>query len=142
MRLRWCFAIGALIAVSGANAQIVPDIATDQELFAAYCTGAIYREKGPAETVRFRDYLASRGLFADPRRRSLMAIQGINVAAERGAADQNTCKNAHNACLSTCLSRENREMSEVANCAAECTNSDPQCGRVSRCRKSSAGFPY
>ena len=98
--LGWCLIVGA-------NAQPLADVATDQELFAAYCLGAIIASQGDGslseiETLlgrdfaqqtkerygrkrsRFLGYLTARGLLSGSR--SISAMTGARLATERGRA--------------------------------------------------------
>lgn len=69
------------------------DIATESEITAAYCIGALRTGFGTSleqdRIQRFRAFLAARGAFTTARSRA--SGQGLNIAVERGYADGIAC---------------------------------------------------
>jgi hypothetical protein len=126
-----------------ANAQPLPDVATDQELHAAYCLGAVIaqEEKDPLkglalnpadpmaevqqqvkETLdrhisRFREYLVARGLLSGER--SISATTGVGLARERGQADVARCSMQINSCVSKYSSQRPYVQKYIENCRDE-----------------------
>lgn len=116
--------------------------ATDNELYAAYCKGAMSaldQENPNVQRLerRFAAYPWLTGVMTDPRRRS--AVLGIGAAIARGRADQQQCT----ATLLACNDTTNNPMRENPGASAPkgnpglqllaCTERDPTCPRVMRC---------
>lgn len=115
-----------------AMAQFV-DVATDNELFAAYCIGAL-QAGAPTASERskiegFRTYLAARGAFTISRSR--MASQGLNVAVERGHADGLACDRLRESCTRRCVNAARSAKEPPATCSDTCEVS--RCAQPDRC---------
>lgn len=116
--------------------------ATDNELYAAYCKGAMTGlDQGSVQVQqmsrRFSGYLFATGAMNDPRRRD--AMLGIGAAMTRGRTDQQQCS----ATLLACDDAVNKAMLERPGTFARrgepglqilaCTERDPACPRATRC---------
>lgn len=116
--------------------------ATDNELYAAYCKGAINGLDQAAPQVqqmsrRFSGYLFATGAMTDPRRRD--AVLGIGAAMTRGLNDEKQCS----ATLLACDDAVNKAMRERPDTFVQkgepgmqlltCTERDPACPRTTRC---------
>lgn len=149
----WAICLFGALTVS-ANAQIAPDIATDQEIFAAYCSGVLTTEIGDAprnsqfpatrrrrtQLARYRDYLAARGVLS--RQRSPATVQGVNLSAERGRLDQVACDQQWGTCLDKCLAEVKGGSDQVSDCANLCLKSEPRCEQTYRCSEANLQFPF
>lgn len=132
-----------------------PDLATDLEIQAAYCNGAIAYERDHADSLlangvellpngeqlrleafreaearrlRFASYLWARGF---PVSRSRAATVGVLVAGRRGTNDQKTCfERATANCVALCQRR-----ADTVACAQNCRGKIEACRSVDRCSK-------
>jgi hypothetical protein len=148
-------AIGCYLTVV-ANAQPLPDVATDQELYAAYCLGVtLAQEEMPALTsqlkalgieperwiaegeretkeildrhiFRFRGYLAARGLLSGSR--SVSAMTGSRLAKERGQADAWRC----NAKIESCVKKYSSQ-THAQKYINDCRDEENACRAITRC---------
>ena len=146
---RWtlCTALAFSLAISSqAGAQPMPDVATDQELFAGYCLGVAIQSKAhelktgmaslDASIARtddefieqFRGYIEARGLFSYTR--STTAITGIVLARKRGEQDELNCLARISICTSPCY-RPGAPFD--SKCYNECENLEPSCVATRRC---------
>lgn len=148
----WTAIIIAAAAIVPAAAQ-QPDIATNQEIFAAYCAGVLRTKLGnaPSESkfpetrqrwaqlARYRDYLAARGVLSNQR--SPATVQGANLSAERGRLDQLACARQRDTCIDRCLAKP-VDGDQASDCVDICVNSEPRCIQVSRCLEPNLQFPF
>jgi len=148
------FALGCCLTAA-ANAQPLPDVATDEELYAAYCLGVtITHQEQPAITSqlkslgiepdprvaegeqqtkeildrhisRFRGYLAARGLLSGSR--SISAMSGARLARERGQADARRCFARIDGCV--------KKFSSNTYAVEDCSNEENACRSNDRCFK-------
>jgi hypothetical protein len=141
--LGWCLIVGA-------NAQPLADVATDQELFAAYCLGAIIASQGDGslseiETLlgrdfaqqtkerygrkrsRFLGYLTARGLLSGSR--SISAMTGARLATERGRADTPRCS----AKIAICVEKYASTRPYVQKNVDDCRDEEDACRTSARC---------
>jgi hypothetical protein len=146
---RWT--LGTVVAVSlaissYADAQPMPDVATDQELFAGYCLGVAIQSKAhelktgnasfDASITRaddefiehFREYLEARGLFSGTR--STAAITGIVLARKRGEQDALICDARIAVCAKKCYVPG---APYDDKCQNECDELEPSCISTRRC---------
>lgn len=153
--IRWatCIIFAAAMTPAGLKAQ-QPDIATDHEIFAAYCSGVLTTQIGNAskdsqfpptrrkwtQLARYRDYLAVRGVLSGQR--SVAAIQGANLSAERGRQDQLACARQRDGCLDRCIAKTKGDMTEVSDCADICARAEPRCEQTARCLEPNLQFPF
>jgi hypothetical protein len=141
-------AIAVSLAISSyAVAQPIPDVATDQELFAGYCLGVAIQSKAhelktgnasfDASIARaddefiehFREYLEARGLFSGAR--STAAITGIVLARKRGEQDALICDARFAVCVNKCDVPPHRIYPD--KCMNECDELEPSCISTRRC---------
>lgn len=128
-------AVAFSLAASAAKAQ--PDIATDNELLAAYCLGAAnveVREGGLGEIdsaveqsrqerkIRTHAYLAAKG-YLPSNIRSSAATKGITLYVKRGKTDEKQCKTNIDACLIGCKGGTDTET--IYECLGKCWKLDP-----------------
>lgn len=125
-----------MAACSGAFAQ--SSGATDNELYAGYCKGAVDAiGQATAETERmsrrFSAYPWATGAMTDTKRRD--AVLGIGAAIARGRADQQRCNATMDACSQTILGKPGSPLPKDnrASQLQACISSDPSCPRASRC---------
>jgi hypothetical protein len=139
-----------LCLIVGANAQPLADVATDQELFAAYCLGAIITARGDGsfselETLlgrdaaqqtkerysrkrsRFLGYLTARGLLSGSRR--ISAMRGARLAKERGQADTVRCT----AKIDACVTKYGSKRPYVQKNIDDCRDEEDACRTSARC---------
>jgi hypothetical protein len=143
--LGWCLVVGA-------NAQPLADVATDQELFAAYCLGVIIAAQGDAfydvekylgrdaaerqkeylsqKRSRFLGYLTARGLLSGSR--SFSATTGTRLANERGRADTPRCSAKRWACVEK-YSSEKYVQKDVQKLIEDCRDEEDACRKSARC---------
>lgn len=136
------FMVLVLLLVTGSpHAQAQTSGATDNELYAAYCKGAMNGlNQGSAQVQqmsrRFSSYLFATGVMTDPQRRD--AMLGIGAALARGRTDQQQCS----ATLLACNDAVNNAMRKPSIPAQKgdrglqlfaCTERNPSCPRVARC---------
>ena len=147
---RWT--LGTVVAVSlaissYADAQPMPDVATDQELFAGYCLGVAIQSKAhelktgnasfDASITRaddefiehFREYLEAHSLFSGAR--STVAITGIVLARKRGEQDALICDARVAVCVNKCDVPPHRLYPD--NCINECDELETSCISIRRC---------
>lgn len=131
-----------LLLASFSHAQAQGSGATDNELYAAYCKGAmngLEREgntEAPRIGQRFYSYLLSTGVLTDPGRRS--AMMGLSAAVTRGLTDQRQCTATVGACNQAILGSPNIAVLKSPNDKRlprleACMNSNPACPRAMRC---------
>ena len=141
--LSWCLIVGA-------NAQLQTDVATDQELFAAYCLGVIISAQGDGsfseleallgrdaaqqtkedysrKRSRFHEYLMARGLQSGSR--SSTATGGARLAIQRGQADVPRCNARVGACVTKFASKNPYVQKDVDDCRDE----EDACRKTARC---------
>ncbi len=147
--------IAALILIISLGTQAasqMPDVATDQELFAAYCLG-VGQEMGKGEpriltgapevdipakrdfenaTTRLSLYLTARGLTSDGGR-SAQAIAGANLATGLGKTDAGACMDQ----LKRCSRGGGKcpKPGEPADCFKSCMQLESSCVATERCGK-------
>jgi hypothetical protein len=143
-------ALGTCLTVA-AYAQPLPDVATDQELFAAYCFGVIIAAESDGSFIsnieetmgrdaaqrqkehlsqkrsRFRGYLLARGLLSGSR--SISAMSGARLAKERGQADGPRCAAKIEACATKFASKRPHVQKDVNDCRDE----EDACRASARC---------
>jgi hypothetical protein len=149
-----CIALIGCALAPAVKAQVA-DLATDRELFAAYCIGATRAlaerptlkqlgiDAGPAvaegeqetkeildrELARLREYLAARGFLSGSRSGS--AGIGVRLAIKRGQSDAARCFAKIDLCVSKCsesgLYRQ--------KCIAECRDEEAACRTTARCHR-------
>jgi len=150
MKLRAIIVCVLLIsdAAQAAQAQSVPDVATDQELFAAYCLGSFQQwakeltSSGNAEldislqpvqrdlmtrTSSLQAYLRARGLTMGIR--SLATIQAVVTTIQRGRADETACNRQIEICVQKCSAVRPYN----PKCTHSCRDEEPACRSVARC---------
>lgn len=145
--IRPSIAAWLLLASTAAWAQPSQDIATDKELFAAYCVGKARADEKheihfpdpkidewlnrpiTEEAQSFRNYLIARGYFYD---RSASALLGVNVAVRNGFSDGEACWRD----ISDCVTRCQRQKS----CMNQCVKSSRACAAGVQCDKPVSGF--
>jgi hypothetical protein len=144
LALGWCLIVGA-------NAQPLADVATDQELFAAYCLGVIIaaesdgslsetetllgrdaaaqqeKEHYSRKRSQFHGYLMARGLLSGSR--STAVMRGARLANERGRADTPRCSAKVRACIEKYSFRKMDDLKLVENCRDE----EDACRKTARC---------
>jgi hypothetical protein len=143
--LGWCLIVGA-------NAQPLADVATDQELFAAYCLGVIiaaqadpvndveeylgrdaaerHKEYLSQKRSRFLGYLTARGLLSGSR--NISATTGARLANQRGRADTPRCSAKVKECVDKYASKPYvqkdinhcRDEEDACRASARCYNDD------------------
>jgi hypothetical protein len=138
----WCLIVCA-------NAQPLPDVATDQELFAAYCLGVIIvagqgddlhveetlgqdaarqqKEYLSQKQSRFAGYLTARGLLSGSR--SISATTGVRLANQRGRADQPRCSTKVKQCVDKYVSKRPYVQKDINDCRDE----EDACRAIARC---------
>ena len=127
-----------------------PDMATDQELFAAYCLGRVQQDTkdwgliGIAsvdatiqrdfahETARLRAYLVSHGMGI-PRQRSTLANEGLTNAIVRGRTDSANCWATIKVCVKSC--NKPKPVGYDKQCTQDCANENPACRNTARCNE-------
>jgi hypothetical protein len=142
-------ALGCSLIV-GANAQPLADVATDQEIFAAYCLGVIIAAQGDGsiseiETLlgrdaaqrqkeslgqkrsRFFGYLTARGLLSGSR--SISAMRGARLAKDRGQADGPRCS----AKIAACATKYASKRPHVQKSVDDCRDEEDACRASARC---------
>lgn len=125
--------------IVSATAQDMQQVATDQELQAAYCVGALIDSRDPIEQQtreRLRSYLAARGMLTVVR--GPVATNGINLAAQRGNADAKACEPHEKSCTIDCQ----RQGNATTRCVASCALKNPACGRTYRCLDGNPQLPF
>jgi hypothetical protein len=143
--------------IVGAHAQSA-DVATDKELYAAYCLGVArvhaewpsivtklkgfgfeadrevvegeqqMRESLDRDISRFRGYLAARG-FLSGSSRSRSAATGVQVAIQHGRADAGRCDRR----LDTCVKKCSLKRPYIPKCATDCGDEENACRESARC---------
>jgi hypothetical protein len=159
---------GALIA----RGQPLPDIATDNELFAAYCLGmaqaslgepndprggkyadtdAAAKENTSRAIARFRAYLIARGLTTT---RSLAANQGVVLSVKRGRTDWPLCRERQKLCVRNCpfpdtpitadtdMGKWEEDFDRVMKCNKDCMDAEPVCRTAGRCFQGNDQLPF
>ena len=135
-------ALVLLLVAGSAHAQALSSGATDNELYAAYCKGAMngLEQEGNTEAPRigqrFSSYLFSTGVMTDPRRRN--AIMGLSAAMTHGLTDQRQCTVTVGACNQAILGSPDLSALRGLNDKRwprleACVNSNPACPRAMRC---------
>src|SRR5262249_18964989 len=149
----------ALLAVGLLSNSSVAQVATDNELFAAYCVGALSETQEPTSPeseryaridpsiarnleairklndqtkqrrLRFESYLAARGFQAN---RNDQAAAGVKLALQRGRNDGIQCGKSIDACISSC--NQISEIDLFGKCLAPCGHNDV-CASTGRCHK-------
>jgi hypothetical protein len=128
-------------------AQSVTDIASDTELFVAYCLGRDQQTQNElkltgiasANEVITRDffqriaqlhgYLHAHGL--DTGERSVLAKTGVADAMLRGRADASTCWATIERCVTTCTKPQPAGYDK--QCSKDCVDENPACRSGWRC---------
>ena len=153
--LKQSFVILCFALASGtlAHAQPLPDVATDQELFAAYCLGAYQdqareladhpslgsevaemdqqiKELFEGQISRFRGYLLARGFLSGSRSNS--ASMGFTLAIARGRADSMRCMARIKMCSQKLCSLQATDRSKC-NGLNDCRDEEPACRSGARC---------
>ena len=153
MKTMW---FGILLAgcVSGPLAAQT-DVASDQELFAAYClgreqqgqkhwgllgTGSINETLASVDATiqrdyayqieHLQDYLRAHGIGVGGLR-STLANAGVSNAILRGRADEGECQITIEACVKPCT--KPRPIGYDMECAKSCWNGNPACRSTLRC---------
>ena len=148
IRLVWILAF-ILAGALTARAQLSPDIATDEELFAAHCLGMIQATRsaiisnlrgadvdaifGPIvqgmndEIARIQTYLVARGLTSPTR--SVAAKQGVTLSIERGRTDSSICGAQIDRCVAQCSKTRPYQQ----KCVDDCRDQEPKCRAAARC---------
>jgi hypothetical protein len=141
--------LGCCCRITGAWAQILTDVATDQELYAAYCLGVVVaqgdsplsefedvvghdavvkeKERLSQERSRFQGYLAARGLLSGSR--SVSSVTGARLAQERGQSDAARCFARINICVAKCSATR----PYVHQCTIDCRDEEGACRANARC---------
>jgi hypothetical protein len=150
------FILGGALA---ANAQPLSDIATDQELHAGYCLGAIQKLDVPSpintgspkldadpkinalqnemkrlrddQIARLRDYLAARGLGTGVR--SIAANRGLILSIQRGRSDASTCFAHIDRCVAKCSATRPYDSNYISKCTGDCRDQEQACVAIAKC---------
>ena len=111
--------------------------ATDNELYAAYCKGALSALNQAGEVLqtsqRFSAYLFATGVLTDPTRRA--AAMSLSSAFARGAAEQHQCNVVFSACSDSAFGKPGAAWpkgNHVPQFQA-CVNQSSACERAMRC---------
>ena len=148
-----CIALSGYVLLPQMKAQAT-DIATDRELFAAYCigaTGALAEqptlkrlgidtpalEQGERKTkeildrelAQFRTYLAARGYLSGSRAGS--AVVGVQLAIKRGQSDAGQCFARIDLCVSKCSASR----PYLPKCTEDCRDDEKACRATARCSR-------
>lgn len=148
-----------VLIVSFCPTPLAAQVASDHEIYAGYCMGALTGSKEnlpipPSDLVdnkvvesykkihrdidqkieRFAAYLTARGF--NNAGRNDAATAGVLSAKQRGKADQSACGGVTNRCVLSCNSRD-RSMT----CETRCVNQDQRCRSVQRC-EGPDGLPF
>jgi len=144
----------ALVGSASAQTILTNDHASDPEIFAAYCSGALTtqiekvpsNDKWPAEAAvrsqlsRFHGYMVARGLLSGHR--GPAAVTGVNYAAERGRDDLIACNSAKKQCVDSCLRSATLGTPEFGGCLDACSAKIQQCTSTDRCFDPNQQMPF
>jgi hypothetical protein len=123
--------IAVTLFISGSALAQQIDGATDNELFAAYCVGALHSDhptsSEEAKIQAFRAYLIARGATS----RSRFATQGLNIAVEQGLAQGKACNQLRESCVTRCITDAKGSIEEARDCNVSCDAY--KCEKPDRC---------